>query len=274
MANRKRLTLKELIEGGYLAAGEEMTCVPSIGAAACTATLGHDGRIRFGDQAYRTPSGWARALAGGSRNGWTYVRRARDGRTLESIHKDALNGAAGAAGKARMETGDHDHGRGDASSRVGIEESGVGSSELLDRILRLSPDAFETLVGELLTAKGFEEVVVTGRSNDGGIDGHCGIPFVKIKIAFQAKRWKNNVPIEPVQRLVGSISEQFDRGILVTTSGYTAAATAWVEEKNRPIVLLDGRQFVQQLIDLGLGVKQVPLVKLAIDDDFFAGLSR
>ena len=275
MAKRKkRLSLAYLIKRGCLNIGEELTCVHSTGAEAHTAMLDEDGCIRFKDNVYTSPSGWAGELAGGkSRGGWYYVRRARDGRTLDSIEEDARKKRTPVAGEAGTEPGDPVNSLEVISSHVDHEKSKVGSSELLDRIRQLSPAEFERLVGEFLRAKGFENVIVTGRSNDGGIDGECSMPFVKIGVAFQAKRWKNNVGSEDVRQLVGSITGKFDRAILVTTSGYTNAATGWVEERNPPIVLIDGKQLVQYLIDLGLGVKEIPQVELAIDEDFFAGLS-
>ena len=108
--------------------------------------------------------------------------------------------------------------------------------------MRLSPQVFETLVGEFLRAKGFDNVEVTGRSHDGGIDGHCRLSFLSINVAFQAKRWSRNVPIEHVQRLVGSIRGSFERGVFVTTSDYTPSARSWMDETNPPVVALNGKE--------------------------------
>lgn len=44
--------------------------------------------------------------------------------------------------------------------------------ELLDILLRVSPDSFERLIQRLLRESGFVQVEVSGRSGDGGIDGH------------------------------------------------------------------------------------------------------
>ena len=153
-------------------------------------------------------------------------------------------------------------------------ESGVGATELLARIMQLSPAVFEKLVGEFLKAKGFDGVEVTGRSNDGGIDGHCRLSFLKIGVAFQAKRWRQNVPVEPLQRLVGSISGRFERGVLVTTSDYSPAARSWLKERDPPVVALNGEEFAQQLLDLGLGVLRMPIIERRIDESFFETLGR
>ncbi len=108
--------------------------------------------------------------------------------------------------------------------------------------MNLTPGDFERLVSEYLKAKGFSKAVVTGRSNDGGIDGECEIPFINVKVAFQAKRYTttNSIGIDPVQRLQGSMTGKFDRGIFITTSNYTSAAKGWVDEAQAQITLING----------------------------------
>lgn len=155
------------------------------------------------------------------------------------------------------------------------EESGITDS-LLNRMIELSPDQFENLVGEYLRAKGFSDVEVTGKSNDGGIDGHCGIPLIRVKVAFQAKRYGtgNNVGIEPVQRLQGSMSNAYDRGVFITTSSFTSAAKGWVDEAQAQITLIDGNELVRQMVDLGLGVRTIPVVRHEVDEGFFTDLEN
>ena len=103
---------------------------------------------------------------------------------------------------------------------------------------------------------------------------HCRLSFLNINVAFQAKRWSQNVPVEHLQRLVGSISGRFERGVFVTTSDYTLSARNWLDETDRPVVALNGEEFAQELIDLGLGVERVPLVETRIDEGFFESLGR
>lgn len=145
---------------------------------------------------------------------------------------------------------------------------------LQERVLSLEPDEFERLVGEYLKSRGFSNVIVSGRSGDGGIDGECGIPFINVKVAFQAKRYTsaNNIGIEPVQRLQGSMSGRFDRGLFITTSDYTPAARGWVEEVDAQLTLINGDELMKEMIDLGLGVKAVTVVKHEVDEGFFADL--
>lgn len=156
---------------------------------------------------------------------------------------------------------------------------GLGISEtLLDRVLNLSSYQFEHLVGEFLKAKGFSNVEVTQRSQDGGIDGHCEMPFLNLRVAFQAKRWQrgNNVGSKPVQELQGAIMFRgFDRGLLVTTSDFSPAAKGLLEETPQAqITLVNGDELVRQLIALGLGVKTSSVVRQELDDGFFDDLKR
>ena len=147
------------------------------------------------------------------------------------------------------------------------------TEKLRERLLILSPDEFERLVGEYLRAKGFANVEVTQYSHDGGIDGHCEIPFVGVKAAFQAKRYtSNNVGIDPVQRLQGSITGRYDRGIFITTSDFTLGAREYVENPTVRITLVNGERLLNDLLELGLGVKAVSVVMHELDDDFFADL--
>ena len=120
------------------------------------------------------------------------------------------------------------------------------------------------------------DIEVTGRANDGGIDGHCRIPLIDVNVAFQAKRYQtgNNVGIDPVQRLIGSMGQNYDRGIFITSSDFTATAKGWVEEKHSPVVLISGQTFVTQLFELELGITVVPLVKYEINDLFFTSLDN
>ncbi len=149
------------------------------------------------------------------------------------------------------------------------------ATKLHERVLKLEPDQFERLVGEFLRCKSLLNVEVTGRSNDGGIDGNCEIPFLKLKVAFQAKRYMggNSVGIEPVQRLAGSITNTYDRGIFITTSTFTNSATSWVEETNQSITLIDGDELICQMVDLELGINVAPVVRRDIDEEFFSSLT-
>ena len=63
-------------------------------------------------------------------------------------------------------------------------------AETLDILLALPPVGFERLAQRLLREAGFVQVVVTGQSGDGGIDGHGTLqinPLVSFKVLFSAR---------------------------------------------------------------------------------------
>jgi restriction system protein len=77
-----------------------------------------------------------------------------------------------------------------------ISASANYRTQLLETIMALPFAGFERLSQRLLREAGFQQVSVTGRSGDNGIDGE-GIlevnPFVTFKVLFQCKRYKGSV---------------------------------------------------------------------------------
>lgn len=68
------------------------------------------------------------------------------------------------------------------------------------------------------------------------------------------------------------MSGRFDRGLFITTSDYTPAARGWVEEVDAQLTLINGDELMKEMLDLGLGVKAVTVVKHEVDEGFFADL--
>ena len=115
--------------------------------------------------------------------------------------------------------------------------------DLLNIILSLPPAGFERLCQRLLRESGFQEVVVTGKTGDGGIDG-IGIlqinPFVSFKVLFQSKRYSGSVSVSQVRDLRGAMMGRADKGIIITTGTYTAdAKREAVRHGVPPIPLVD-----------------------------------
>src|SRR6266508_4289617 len=99
---------------------------------------------------------------------------------------------------------------------------------LLEQLGQIDPGTFEELIGELLERIGFEEVEVTRRSGDGGIDvrGVLTVGGVtRVKTAIQVKRWANTIPDRIVRELRGSLGPA-EQGLIITTSGFTRPAVA------------------------------------------------
>ena len=127
------------------------------------------------------------------------------------------------------------------------------------RIRKLTPDQFEELIGELLAAIGFEEVTVTGRSGDGGIDVRGTLvvgDVIKTRMAVQVKRWKNNVQAPIVQQVRGSLGTH-EQGLIITTSDFSKGARTEAERPDAiPVGLMHGEQLVRLLVENDLGVNR------------------
>lgn len=152
------------------------------------------------------------------------------------------------------------------------------ASELLAAIKNQSPKFFESLVIKLLVAMGyggsFEDAAsVTQYSHDEGIDGIIKEDKLGLdNIYVQAKRYDaGTIGRKEIQSFVGALSGKgATKGIFITTSSFTKDAKDYTAS-NIKIVLIDGRQLCNYMIDYNIGVstKQVYEVK-KVDTDFFS----
>lgn len=143
--------------------------------------------------------------------------------------------------------------------------------QLLDLLRQLPPSGFERLCQRLLRESGFEQVEVTGRSGDGGIDG-IGIvkvnAFVTFKVLFQCKRYTRGVSCSQVRDFRGAMQGRADKGIIVTTGTFTKDAhVEAVRDGVPPIELVDGDQLVELFEGLELGL--IPRTTYDVDEAFF-----
>lgn len=132
-------------------------------------------------------------------------------------------------------------------------------SQLQKRLMQMSPERFEVLVGELLRALGFEEetIEVTTYRGDGGVDvrGVLNVSGItKINAAVQAKKWKRNIHAPTVQALRGSLTVH-EQGIIITTSQFSKGAIAEAQAPGKvPISLIDGKTLISLLLEHSIGV--------------------
>ncbi len=146
-------------------------------------------------------------------------------------------------------------------------------TQLLSILKSLPPDGFERICQRLLRESGFEQVMVTGKSGDGGIDGH-GIlelnAFVSFKVLFQCKRYEGSVPCSKVRDFRGAMQGRADKGIIITTGTFTTEARKEARRDGAPpIELVDGEKLVDLFEKLELGLK--PVTAYEIDAGFFEG---
>ena len=146
---------------------------------------------------------------------------------------------------------------------------------LINKIKSLSPSGFERLCQRLLRESGFQEVIITGKTGDGGIDGH-GIlevnPLVSFKVIFQCKRYEGSVTPSQVRDFRGAMMGRADKGIILTTGRFTQdSKKEAIRDGVPPIQLVDGENLIEMFEKLGLGLK--PKADYDIDEDFFKGFS-
>jgi restriction system protein len=153
------------------------------------------------------------------------------------------------------------------------------ASELLSRVVELSPTFFERLVVELLVKMGYGGSIkdagkAIGKSGDEGIDGTIKEDKLGLDIIYiQAKRWKsgNGVGRPELHKFVGALAGQgAKKGIFITTSNFTKEALQYTPKNETKIVLIDGEQLAQLMIDYNLGCTPQQIYELKkIDTDYF-----
>ena len=167
----------------------------------------------------------------------------------------------------------------DSNDDAVADDSGAPDGEewkeqLLARIMNLTPGAFERLCQRLLRESGFVQVQVTGRSRDGGIDGQGILQMARLvsfPVLFQCKRWRNSVGPDVVRDFRGAMLGRADRGLIITTSTFTAAARKEaIRDGAPPIDLIDGLSLADNLHDLHLGVREIVIVDEAWFDELQA----
>jgi restriction system protein len=163
-----------------------------------------------------------------------------------------------------------------AVSVPNVDEVAVASTagyreEVANKLRSLLAVGFERFCQRLLRESGFQEVTVTGRSGDGGIDG-IGIlqvnPLVSFKVLFQCKKYAGAVAPTYVRDFRGAMMGRADKGIMITTGTFTSEARKEaVRDGVPPIELVDGEKLIDMLQNLELGLK--PRQTYELDSEFF-----
>ncbi len=180
----------------------------------------------------------------------------------------------------------HDGNSGDASADITPDEQldiaykelrETLADELLTRVRSGTSKFFEHLVVDLLVAMGYggsrvDAAQVVGKSGDGGIDGvikedRLGLDMVYV----QAKRHEADIGPGAIREFVGSLGEhKANKGVFITCGGFTSGAQEAAAKAHSRIVLIDGDQLAEFMIDHGVGVaghKHYVVKKL--DGDYF-----
>lgn len=154
------------------------------------------------------------------------------------------------------------------------------ADELITTIRAATPGFFEKLVVDLMLAMGYggsrkEAGQATQATSDDGIDGIIKEDRLGLDIIYlQAKRWKkgNTVHRPEIDKFIGSLTRHRARkGVFITTSDFSTGAKEAIKNLDMKVVLIDGQQLAELMIEHNLGVttKDVYEVK-QFDSDYFS----
>ena len=155
------------------------------------------------------------------------------------------------------------------------------AEDLLQQIKSKSSAFFEKLVIDLLVAMGYggsweDAGEVTGGPGDGGIDGiinqdKLGLDVVGVQAKLRTT--ENNVGPSVINEFVGALRlKGLGKGVIITTAGFSSNAQASAERSDNPkIVLIDGDQLAEYMIDHDVGVSVEKTYEIKrVDSDYFA----
>lgn len=151
------------------------------------------------------------------------------------------------------------------------------ANEIIEKIKSCSPNFFEYLVVDLLVKMGYggtreDAGERLGRSGDGGIDGIIKEDRLGLDIIYlQAKRWEGVIGRPEIHKFAGALQGQRARkGVFITTSGFTKEAREYVSLIDSKIILIDGEELAELMIDYNVGVSNAAIYEIKkVDSDYF-----
>ena len=151
------------------------------------------------------------------------------------------------------------------------------AKEILEVVKNCSASFFEHLVVDVLVGMGYggsreEAGKAVGGSSDGGIDGIINEDRLGLEVIYiQAKKWDGAVGRPEIQKFAGALAGQkAGKGVFITTSTFTDGALEYVKAVGTRIILIDGRQLADFMIDYNVGVTTEAIYELKrIDTAYF-----
>jgi HJR/Mrr/RecB family endonuclease len=123
-------------------------------------------------------------------------------------------------------------------------------------LIQYEPRDFEQFIRVILEKQGFVNVAVTRMSGDGGIDLNAFVNenddfFSGTHLQVQVKRWRHAVGSPEINSFRGALNTTA-KGVFITTSHFTRAATVEARHASKPsIALIDGDRLANLVIRLG-----------------------
>jgi restriction system protein len=150
-------------------------------------------------------------------------------------------------------------------------------NQLLNQVKKCNPTFFERLVVQLLVEMGYggsieEAGQAIGKQGDEGIDGVIKEDILGLGVLYiQAKKWDDVIGRPEIQKFAGALQGQkAKKGIFITTGNFSREAKEYTNKIDSKIVLIDGKQLTEYMIDKNIGVtleKSYFIKKL--DQDYF-----
>jgi restriction system protein len=153
------------------------------------------------------------------------------------------------------------------------------ASEIVERLRAGSPAFFERTIVSLLLSMGYggssaDAGRAIGQSGDDGVDGVIDQdPLGVDQIYVQAKRYADGNAVGPaaIREFFGSLSlKKAQKGIFVTTSGFSKSAIETARQIGARIVLIDADYLGRLMVRHNVGCRDQEILHIKrIDEDFF-----
>jgi len=153
------------------------------------------------------------------------------------------------------------------------------ASEVLSRLRTEHWEFMERAVLKVLLRLGFgqdeEDLFHVGGSHDGGIDGIINQDKLGLdQIYVQSKRYKEGAGIsrDTIASFIGAMDiKGVNKGVFITASHFTPEARkAVLESRNKQVVLIDGEELAQIMVQNQIGVAAIKSFTVyKIDENFF-----
>jgi restriction system protein len=151
--------------------------------------------------------------------------------------------------------------------------------DILHEIIKISPQAFEQMVVDLLAEMGYGTFKSAGKvtpvTGDEGIDGIIMEDKLGFNLIYiQVKKWDLNSTVgrPAIQSFVGAINDKDGKGLFVTTAIFSKQAVEYA--KRQHIVLIDGIKLASLMIEHNFGVRvekifEVKIIDQDVLDEYF-----
>lgn len=173
--------------------------------------------------------------------------------TLSQIGDDVFADLTAAAGtsddspSAPAQAADNETTDDDETRRITANE---GIEKIKDRIVALSWEDMESLVAGLLRAMGYR-TTLTSKGGDQGRDviaSPDGLGLTYPRIIVEVKHRGNPMGAPAVHSFIGGLHDS-DKGLYVSTGGFTKEALYEAERARVPVTLLNLDQFARVFVD-------------------------